>query len=176
MGKYFLIRVGIVVLMFACSFPLHAQPQNIDVEAQPDSMVQLNFPKDVELTVLVEYVSQRLGINFIYDEQLANKRLTIKAPQEIPASTLMGLLESALHIKGFTLVESAEPGFMRIAPTAEMTVVTKLTDDDAAVWTFPLFDGFVSHSTVPGATNLTLQFRAPTEAPLDPPVNPVGKF
>lgn len=96
-------------------------------QATKDSMVLLNFPKDVELTILVEYVSQRLGINFIYDEQLANKRLTIKAPEEIPASSLMGLLESALHIKGFTLVEAMEPGFMRIAPAAEMTSLTQLT-------------------------------------------------
>tara|TARA_Y100001933_G_scaffold263472_1_gene324989 strand:- start:53415 stop:55505 length:2091 start_codon:yes stop_codon:yes gene_type:complete len=105
------------------------QVPNQDVDNQT-SLVLLNFPKDVELSVLVEYVSQRLGINFIYDEQLANKRLTIKAPQQVPSTSLLGLLESALHIKGFTLVESAEPGFMRIAPTAEMTVVTKLTDDD----------------------------------------------
>ncbi|MFG0250095.1 MAG: secretin N-terminal domain-containing protein [Phycisphaeraceae bacterium JB051] len=125
-----LARIGIVALMFAASLQLHAQPQNNDPQAQPDSMVQLNFPKDVELTVLVEYVSQRLGINFIYDEQLANKRLTIKAPQEIPASSLLGLLESALHIKGFTLVDAAEQGFMRIAPAAEMTTVTQLTEDE----------------------------------------------
>ena len=38
---------------------------------------------------------------------------------------------------------------------------------DGAVWTFPLLDGFVSHSTIPGASNLTFQFRAPSEAPLN---------
>ena len=33
----------------------------------------------------------------------------------------------------------------------------------AAVWTFSKLSGFISHSTVPGAANLTLQFRAPQE-------------
>jgi len=38
---------------------------------------------------------------------------------------------------------------------------------DGAVWTFPDLTGFVSHSTIPGEANLTLQFRAPTEAPME---------
>ncbi len=129
MGKQFMTRIILLLVILACSVAIQAQPQNNDVDANANSMVQLNFPKDVELAVLVEYVSQRLGINFIYDEQLANKRLTIKAPQEIPASSLLGLLESALQIKGFTLVDAAEDGFMRIAPAAEMTTVTQITDD-----------------------------------------------
>lgn len=117
-------------LIYAFVSPASAQPNTPQPADNADtSMVQLNFPKDVELTVLVEYVSQRLGVNFIYDEQLANKRLTIKAPEQIPVTSLMGLLESALHIKGFTLVEAPEKGFMRIAPAAEMTTVTELTDD-----------------------------------------------
>ena len=31
----------------------------------------------------------------------------------------------------------------------------------------PVAVGFVSHSTIPGEANLTLQFRAPTEAPME---------
>lgn len=124
-------RITVLFLLAAMGhvWAQNAPPLPPATEPPSDSMVLLNFPKDIELTVLVEYVSQRLGINFIYDEQLANKRLTIKAPEQIPSTSLMGLLESALHIKGFTLVEAAQPGFMRIAPVAEMTAVTQLTDD-----------------------------------------------
>lgn len=120
---------GFIFILSHVFFPITVA-QNLQKspdKQQTESTVLLNFPKDVELTVLVEYVSQRLGINFIYDEQLANKRLTIKAPEQIPASSLLGLLESALHIKGFTLVQAAEPGFMRIAPAAQMSTVTQLT-------------------------------------------------
>lgn len=125
-AKCFVVSCVFVTLTIAQPAP---EPVNADAQPTDQSMIQLNFPKDVELTVLVEYVSQRLGVNFIYDEQLANKRLTIKAPEQIPASSLIGLLESALHIKGFTLIEAPEPGFMRIAPAAEMTAVTQLTED-----------------------------------------------
>ena len=73
------------------------------------------------------------------------------------------------HAGGCPMDERADAGLaaMRLAAGLDAAIRSKLTDEDAAVWTFPLFDGFVSHSTVPGATNLTLQFRAPTEAPLD---------
>ena len=49
---------------------------------------------------------------------------------------------------------SADAGLaaMRLAAGLDAAIRSKLTEDDAAVWTF-LLDGFVSHSTVPGATN-----------------------
>jgi len=125
-GHSFMI---VAIAMLFIAIPAFAQNQANQTNPTEEPMVLLNFPKDVELTVLVEYVSQRLGINFIYDEQLSNKRLTIKAPDQVPAESLMGLLESALHIKGFTLVEAASPGFMRIAPSASMTEVTQLTGE-----------------------------------------------
>jgi hypothetical protein len=34
-----------------------------------DANVKLNFPDQVELTLLVEYVSQRLGVKILYDER-----------------------------------------------------------------------------------------------------------
>jgi N-carbamoyl-L-amino-acid hydrolase len=40
-------------------------------------------------------------------------------------------------------------------------------DECLAVWTFAKLTGFVSHSTIPGDANLTLQFRAPEEALLE---------
>ena len=50
--------------------------------------------------IFVDYVSTRLGVKILYDEQIANKKVTIKAPGQIPADSLMGLLESVLKMKG----------------------------------------------------------------------------
>ena len=57
--------------------------------AAPDGQVQLSFPDQTELTLLVDYVSQRLHVKILYDEQVANKKLTIKAPDKIPAESLL---------------------------------------------------------------------------------------
>jgi hypothetical protein len=51
----------------------------------PDAMVRLNFPQEIEVGNLVDYVSQRLGIKLLYDEQVANKKITVKAPTELLA-------------------------------------------------------------------------------------------
>ncbi len=79
------------------------------------SAIALNFPEDVELKTLVDYVSQRLGLNIIYqDEQLANQKVTIKSPAKVPATALLGLLQNLLKIKGFALVDAEQAGFKRI--------------------------------------------------------------
>jgi general secretion pathway protein D len=88
-------------------------------------MVKLNFPEQVELKMLVDYVSQRLGVKILYDEQVANKKITIKAPQEIPAQSLMGLLESSLKMKGLALVDASTPGWKRIVATTDLSQIAK---------------------------------------------------
>jgi type II secretory pathway component GspD/PulD (secretin) len=89
------------------------------------AMVKLNFPEQVELKLLIDYVSQRLGVKILYDEQVANKKITIKAPQEIPAQSLMGLLESSLKMKGLALVDASTPGWKRIVATTDLSQIAK---------------------------------------------------
>jgi N-carbamoyl-L-amino-acid hydrolase len=40
-------------------------------------------------------------------------------------------------------------------------------DDCSSVWTISSLSGYVSHSTIPGSANLTLQMRSPTQSYLD---------
>lgn len=88
-------------------------------------MIRLNFPENVEVKVLAEYVSQRLGVNIIYDEQVGAKRVTIKAPVAIPKDSLLGLLESALKMKGLVLVDADQPGWKKIVAVKDLTDVTR---------------------------------------------------
>ncbi|HEV3005957.1 MAG TPA: hypothetical protein VGX78_15930 [Pirellulales bacterium] len=85
-----------------------------------DGMVRLNFPAEVEVKALVDYVSQRLSVKIIYDEQIANKKVCIKGPGEIPVSSLLGLLESALKMKGMALEDAEAEGWKRIVTTAKL--------------------------------------------------------
>ena len=95
----------------------------------PSPGIALNFPENMEIKTLVQYVSQRLEINILYDEQVGNRRVTIKAPQQVPESSLLGLLESALKMKGLALVDSDEPGWKRIVPGANLIAIARSPQD-----------------------------------------------
>lgn len=91
-------------------------------------LIELNFPPNVELSVLLDYVSGRLGINILYDQQAANRRLTLLAPQPIPRSSLLGVLQSALEMQGLALIDTSTDNLMRVAPTANMPEFSALHD------------------------------------------------
>ena len=114
-----------MVLTACLAFPcVDARAQVAAAPATAPGIVKLNFPENLELKTLVDYVGQRQGINFIYDENIANKRITIKAPQEIPAESLMTLLESALRMKGLVLTRTDVPGTMRIEALGKLSALS----------------------------------------------------
>jgi len=107
------------ILMFSCL--AHGtsaqQPPN-----QP-STVRINFRGETPLTSLVEYVSQRLKIRFLYDESLAQKKINLQAPEEIPVESLMDLLQSTLRINNLVMVETENKGWFRIAATSNISQI-----------------------------------------------------
>jgi type II secretory pathway component GspD/PulD (secretin) len=56
-----------------------------------EELILLNFPDNVDLRVLIEYVSDRLGMNILYDEQQVNQKVTVKAPAKVSRASLQGL-------------------------------------------------------------------------------------
>ncbi|MCA9234863.1 MAG: hypothetical protein KDA44_05305 [Planctomycetales bacterium] len=97
-----------------------------------EGQVQLNLPDQAEVTLLIDYVSNRLGVKILYDEQVANKRITIKAPEQIPIDSLLPVLESALKIKGFALVDADVPGWKQIVPVKDLSQIAQPTAPGAA--------------------------------------------
>jgi len=85
--------------------------------------VALNFPEPIELRVLADYVGERLGVNILYDEQINNKRVTLRAPERVPVASLMGLLESALKLKGLALVDADQPGWKKIVAVRNVSEI-----------------------------------------------------
>lgn len=112
-------------------FPTIARPQ-----AQDEPSVQLNFGDQVELRVLVDYVSQRLGVKILYDEQVQGNQISIKAPGEVPASSLLQVLESALRMKGLALVDADIAGWKRIQRIEQLQNVAKSQDAQSAIAEF----------------------------------------
>ncbi len=91
------------------------QPKNPDEE-----LVQLNFPTEVDLEVLVEYVSQRLELKILFDEAIANKKIRLRTTGDIPVGSLMQVLQSALKMKELIVVDAEVPGWKRIIPVAQL--------------------------------------------------------
>jgi len=116
-------RLLLVTAITASHFSTLATAQNPPDPATAPAveLITLNFPENLELKVLVDYVSQRLGINILYDDQTINQRITIKAPAQIPKESLLGLLDSALKMKQLALMEAEQKGWMRIVPAANLS-------------------------------------------------------
>lgn len=130
------IRVLIAAILVGGLSPreqVSAQP----APAAPTGTVQLNFPNEVELKVLVDYVSQRLGVRFIYDSQHVNKKVNLRAPGEIPAASLLGVLESALKMNGLALVDAEVEGWKRIVQATQLPSVAETIDRDQSIEQMP---------------------------------------
>jgi general secretion pathway protein D len=106
---------GILAGVTFVTLPLHAQAAPKPATTAPaDTLISLNLPENAPVKVLLDYVSQEFNLNILYDEQLGNQRLTIKAPAKLPKSAVMSLLQSALRMKGLALVDSDQPGWKRV--------------------------------------------------------------
>jgi general secretion pathway protein D len=99
-------------------------PTTMPAGPSTDELITLSFPDNVELKVLIEYVSDRLGLNVLYDEQVASQRVTLKTPTLVPRSSLQGILAAALRSKGLLLIAGDQPGWKRVVPAANLVNVS----------------------------------------------------
>ena len=81
--------------------------------------VHLDFPEDVELKLVVDYVATTLNLNVIYDETQVNKRVALRVSEPIPKDSLLGLLHTLLRSRGLALVEADQPDWLKIIPAEQ---------------------------------------------------------
>ena len=74
----------------------------------------------MELKLLIEYISERLNLNIIYDHRVDSKKVTIKAPKRITKDSLMGVLTSVLRMNSLILVDADEAGWKRVAADEDL--------------------------------------------------------
>lgn len=106
-------------------------------QAESQQMMQLNLPGAVTLDVLADLVSERLGAQIIYDEELRQESIVVKAPKEMPEQSLLPLLESILKIKGFALVDADVEGWKRIVKSEKLVDIAKPGSEESLT-KFPL--------------------------------------
>jgi type II secretory pathway component GspD/PulD (secretin) len=102
-----------------------------------EGLISLNFPPNVELKVLIQYVSDRLGINFLYDDQAVAQHITIVSPVRVSRESLLGLLESTLKMKGLVVVDGDQPGWKKILPATNLSAVAGPTTRNSGAATQP---------------------------------------
>lgn len=99
-------------------------------------MVRLNFPQEIEVRLLVDYVAARLGVNILFDDALGNKKISVRAAGDLPAESLLRILESALRMKGLALVDADAPGWKRIVSATQLAAVAQAQEAEAAMAQF----------------------------------------
>ena len=80
--------------------------------------VRLLFPDQVELKLILDYVAAKLKIKILYDERIAGKKVTLRAAEAVPVSSLMDILQAAMAYKGLVLKRTAE-GWYQLEDLAE---------------------------------------------------------
>jgi len=89
--------IGVLFLSVAISFAQTADPAG-------ERLVSLDFD-NVDLPVMVKFISELTGKNFVIDEQVRGK-VTIFSPVKIPTSKAYDVFISVLEMKGFTVVQT----------------------------------------------------------------------
>jgi len=130
--------------------------------ASEDSLIQLTFPENIEVKVLVDYVSRRLGMNILYDESKVRKRVTIVSPTKIPKDSLLGFLRSVLKMSGLALVEADQPGWRKVVESGDLQNLSdRITDDPEALTamgpTAVVTRQFALEHTTPAAVEQTIR-------------------
>ncbi|MBU1053085.1 MAG: type II secretion system secretin GspD [Proteobacteria bacterium] len=103
----FLLAVSFILIMGI--FP------NGFAASKDTEKISFNFV-DIDLPVVVKFVSEITGKNFIFDEDVRGK-VTIIAPSKISINDAFGLFTSVLALKGYTVIPTIA-GMYKIIPTA----------------------------------------------------------
>lgn len=96
-------------------------PETKEVPARPDAArtkekkVTFNFV-DVDIAVVVKFISDVTGKNFVFDEKVKGN-ITIIAPSRLSVDDAFSLFTSVLELKGFTVVPSGK--VYKIVPVSQ---------------------------------------------------------
>jgi len=101
-------------------------------EASPDEQITLSdFSEPVELSALVEFVAEELGVN-IHSVEGVTGSVVFNAPVTVKRSELLGLLDSLLAQQGFALTWQADTGWYGVVRAADIPLIPSSAGDALA--------------------------------------------
>lgn len=108
------------------SVPTGGQFQGAASAAQPASEEEMvsfdQFSEAVELTTLVDFVGQVLGINIVIKGTLSGS-ITFNAEVEIPVSELLPMLRALLEQWDYTITSTEVPGLYTVLPVGDIAPI-----------------------------------------------------
>ncbi len=173
------------VLLFLSALTIVLNEVPIDCHGQtPDGepavaanrpTMQLSLQGKVPLADFIDYVSDRLGIQILYDTSIRDKSINLVAPDPIPVDGIPEILQSVLINEGLVVTDTDQQGFKRITTNDQMPRVARpvapgedLATINAAV---PLTRVFVLRESRPSdVSDLIKRFLTPSDSnviPLD---------
>ncbi len=126
-------HLGILALL-ACLGLAHPVGGAAQTQASPSreaapGKISLDF-KDVELSDLIQTISEMTGKNFLYDDTVKGK-VTIISPTSVSLDEAYQLFLTVLNVKGFTVVPSGR--VLKIVPTRDAKESNLPTVSDGGV-------------------------------------------
>ncbi len=104
-----LIIAGILLSPVLCHVGYGEKDRNVS----EDKMVTMNFD-DVDIKVMVKFISELTGKNFIVDDKVKGK-VTIISPTKITVNEAFKVFKSVLEVKGYTTVPAGK--IIKIVPS-----------------------------------------------------------
>ncbi len=87
-------------------------------ETSPEQFVSINF-NDVQISVFIKFISELTKKNFIVDDRVKNKKVTIISPSMISTKEAYKVFESVLEVHSLATVEAGEVTKIIPAPDAK---------------------------------------------------------
>ncbi len=94
-------------------------------------MVQMQFD-NIELRDLIKFVSNIMGKNFIFDDNVVKGKVTILSPKSLARDEVFRVFESVLNYYGFSIVSSPEAYKLVKAADAKALAIESLDKEQAA--------------------------------------------
>ncbi len=127
-----ILAPALLAALIAAPAPGQTHPATAPATAPAaPEMIALNFPDDVEVGTLIDYVSRRLGINILYQDPVGKARVTLRTPAEVPKGALLGLLQSVLRLNDLSLVDAGGPGLLKVQKVASLSAVAAPAEENA---------------------------------------------
>ena len=130
MKSHQLIAIIVVAVLMVCSL---LQPA-VGAEkkaGQTDRMVSIDF-NNVDLNVLIKFISELSGKNFVIDQRVKGKA-TIISPSKISVLEAYKVFESVLEVHGFTTIPAGK--IIKIVPSPDArskNIETRLREESGA--------------------------------------------
>lgn len=106
------------IVLGVCISTTYSQPtQN---RSSNQGGVELDLAGELELGILIDLISDRLGINIVSSSAAETKKIRIRAPESIPDEALMSLLELSLRTHDLILAPSADEHWFTIVDTKDL--------------------------------------------------------